>query len=409
MTWWGKIRRAFSASPRRFNYESPAYSLLIKGMFGQQPDGRVGIGSREEALQIPAVRKGRNIICSFSTLPLEAVNQRNEVVDHPLFRQIDPNVPNVVTLAQLIEDLLFEAVAWWEVTSTEDGYPSSAIRHEPGQVSMQQPSGYQQGWLPSELPTEGVIYMRGKPVPFSRVIRFDSPNPPLLRDADRVVRRALALYLAAEIYANEPRPMDYFAPADQFADPFADDEDGVEQLLDSWATARRRRRTAYVPGGLTYNEVQQPTPADLQLVQLQERVNKDLANLIGLDPEDVGENTTSRTYANVVDRRKDRINDLFGPYMAAITQRLSMPDVTKRGIKVRFGLDDYLKADPKTRAEVWQTYEGMGVVSREYVNAAEGFPPGSIGQAPPAPRTPIQVSPATVSEINSAAPREVEQ
>lgn len=395
------LRRTFSASPRQFNYESPAFSALIKGMFGQPANGRYGFDTRADAMQIPAIRKGRNLICSISTLPLETINDRNQVVDHPLMRQFDSNVPNVVLVAQTIEDLLFDAIAWWEVTGrTADDYPSTVIRHSDSQVSLQPPADYQQGWLPSDKPTHGVIYMRGKPVPYRDVIRFDSPNPPLLKDAERVIRRAIALYLAAELYADEPRPMDYFTPVDAFSDP---DDTVIEAFLEQWARNRKRRKTAFVPGILTYNEVQQPTPADLQLVQLQQRVNIDLANLIGLDPEDVGESTTSRTYQNQVDRRKDRINDLFSPYMAAITQRLSMPDVTKRRERVRFRLDDYLRADPFTRAQVNQIYIDTGVVSREWVAKDEGLPPEALGEAPQTP-VPVPVSPATVREINSAAP-----
>jgi Phage portal protein len=407
MTLWGKIKAAFSSSPRQFNYESQPYSILLKGMFGQPPNGRYGFDTRQDAMQIPAIRKGRNMICSsIATLPLQAVNERNEVQDHPLLRQIDPNVANVVTIAQTLEDLLFDAVAWWEVTSFAYGMPATAVRHHPSQVSFQPPPGYNQGWLPSDLPTEGVVYMRGNPVPFDRVIRFDSPNPPLLKDAERVVRRAIALYLSAETYANEPRPMDYFTPTDPLSDPGGDDDTFIEKLLDDWAAARRKRSTAYVPAALTYNEVQQPTPADLQLVQLQQQVNIDLANMIGIDAEDVGVSTTTRTYQNGVDRRKDRVNDLLSPYMSAVTQRLTMPDVTRRGITVRFWLDDYLRADPKTRAEVHQIYHDMGVESREYIGSAEGVPAGALPPAPIEPRTPIQVSPATVREINSAAPRE---
>lgn len=370
----------------RFNYESPAYSLLIKGMFGQQPEGR-GAGGRTEALEIPGVLRGRNLICSISTLPLEAYAVAdNRIVDHPLLRQIDPNVANVVTLAQSIEDLLFDGVCWWRITrfSSADGYPYSAVRYAPSQVSLTAPKDYQHGYLPSDLPTNGVIWMGGEEVPFDQVIRFDSPNPGLLSTIRRTLLRALALDLAARNYSENPRPADFFSPSDPNSDPLAD-EDGpekVQQLLDDWKSARQRSTTAYIPSSLKYTAVQQPTPAELQLAQLQERVSIDIANAMGLEPEMLGVSTTSRTYANVVDRRKDRINDVYQPYMSAITERLSMPDVTKRGIKVRFNLDSYLKADPKTRAEVEAIYLDKGVVSRAEVRAAEGWagPPPQLEQ-----------------------------
>jgi hypothetical protein len=354
---------------------------------------RQGGIDRASALTVPAVLRGRNMICSISTLPLEAVNADNVVQDHPLLRQVDANVPNVVTLAMLVEDLLFDGKAWLRITGFGwDGYPVSAVRYGPGDVSLQPPDDYETGYLPSGLPTEGVIWMGGKAVPFDEVIRFDSPNPPLLDSGATVIARALALDAAAAMYANEPRPMDYFTPAEG-VDPASDER--VKQILDDWTEARRKRSTVYVPAALTYNEVQQPTPADLQLVQLQQRAALDLANMLGLDPEDLGISTTSRTYQNGTDRRKDRINDTLAPYMSAITDRLGMPDVTKRGVTVRFRLDDYLKPDPKTRAEVQAIYVAMGATDAAEVRKDEGRPARTI--RPPVPPTARPI-PATVGE-----------
>lgn len=379
------VRRTFSdSSPRAFNFETPAYSLLVKGMWGDRGRG-TSLGSRREAMEIPAVLRGRNLICSISTLPLESVDAQNRVVDNPLLRQIDPNVANVVTLAQTVEDLLFDAVAWWRITGFDPmtGMPSRAIRMDPSQVSLQAPPNYMQGYLPSDLPTTGVVWMAGEPVPWSNVIRFDSPNPPLIEVARRIIERAIMLDASAGMYAENPRPQDYFTPADAVnGDPVQDEQIG--ELLDDWAAARRSHTTAYVPAALKYNTVQQPTPADLQLVQLLQRVSLEIANALGLDPEDLGISTTSRTYQNATDRRKDRINDVLSPYMSAITQRLSMEDVTPRVQRVRFKLDDYLRADPRTRAEVNQIYIAQGVTSREWVAADEGLPPEAVPEMTPA-------------------------
>src|SRR5690349_13140905 len=79
-------------APVRFSDPGPVSTIvdsLLQGM------GRVG---REQALSVPVVLRGRNLICGMSTLPLQAVDANNELVDHPLLRQIDPNVPNVTTV-----------------------------------------------------------------------------------------------------------------------------------------------------------------------------------------------------------------------------------------------------------------------------------------------------------------------
>lgn len=323
---------------------------------------RTATVTREFALAVPAVLRGRNVICSIATLPLVTVNgDSRERVRSPLLEQIDPQVPNGVTLALTVEDLIFDSVAWWKITATQRAgdWPIAAQHVAHHLVHTDPPTREALNTVPSGVDPSTGVYVNGVWTPGSRIIRFDSPNPPLLKVGRRTIKRAAMLEAAATMYAEDPRPLDYFTPAED-ADP--SDED-VRDALDGWLTARRTRATAFVPGTLAYNEVQSPTPADLQLAQLQQQVALDLANMLGLDPEDVGVSTTSRTYSNAVDRRRDRINDTLAPYMRAITDRLSMNDVTRPGEVVLFDLRDYLKADPLTQANVDDTYLRQGVVT----------------------------------------------
>lgn len=355
---------------------------------------------RKQALSIPAVLKGRNLICSIATLPLVAKNGANRVVPLPLLTQFNPNVPNVVVKAQVLEDLLFDAVSWWRVTGFDEyGRPSQVARYAPGDVSLDPPATYRKGYLPSELPTEGVVWMEGHPVPFDQVIRFDSPNPGLLDVGYRTIARSIALDDTADLLATNPKMRGYFSPADG-ADPADDDE--ILEILEDWKTSRSQRLDGYVPAALAYNPIQDPTPSELQLIEMQRRNDLNLANMIGVDPEDLGVSTTSRTYQNAVDRRQDRVNTVFAPYMDAFTDRLNMPDVTRPGLTVGFDLDQYLRADPKTRADVHAIYHGLGAIDAAEIRADEGRPPKSI-EAPGA--SPIQVPStigAPVQEVTSA-------
>lgn len=347
---------------------------------------------RAAALSVPAVLRARNLICSISTLPLQLVDEQNRVQDHPLFAQIDPNIANVTALAQTVEDLVFDAVAWWRVIDFVDGYPAKAVRYAPNTVSLTPPDDYQRGFLPSELPAEGVVYMEGKEVPFDQVIRFDSPNPALLIAGERAIARAIRLDQAADMYADNQRMRGFFTPKEG-VDPAQDE--AIETMLEDFAEARSKRLDGYVPAALDYNQVQDPTPAEIQLIAQQQRADLAIANATGLDPEDLGINTTSRTYQNATDRRMDRINDVLSPYMQAITDRLSMPDVTTDGYVARFWLDDYLKADPKTRAEVQQLYRDMEVIDAQDIQRDEGLPQRSIEAPRPAvPATQISAIPA---------------
>jgi len=349
---------------------------------------KLGGVDRKQALSIPAVLKGRNLICSIATLPLVAKDGGNREIPIPLLQQHDPNVPNVVVMSQVLEDLLFDAVSWWRVTGFDEyGRPSQVARYAPGDVSLDPPASYRKGYLPSDLPTEGVVWMEGHPVPYDQVIRFDSPNPGLLDVGYRVIARAIALDEVADLLAANPKMRGYFSPVEG-ADPGTDEE--IEQMLTDWQGSRSQHIDGYVPAALKYNPIQDPTPSELQLIEMQRRNDLNLSNMIGVDPEDLGISTTSRTYQNAVDRRQDRVNTVFAPYMDAVTDRLNMPDVTRPGLTVQFKLDDYLRADPKTRAEVAQIQMQMGALTVAEYRQDEGkvpLTPAEVASlAPPEPR-----------------------
>jgi len=354
--------------------------------------------TRERALSVPGVLRGRNLICGISTLPLRQYGPDQRVERSPLFDQFSRDVPNSVMLAMLAEDLLFDAIGWWHVVERGwNNYPTKVERVAPDRVHLNPPPGGEPlSRLPSGADPRAAVWIDTKVIPGRDMIRFDSLNPALLKAARRAIRRAIALEEAAEMYANDPRPLDYFTPAEG-ADP-ASDED-TEELLDDWEAARKQRTTAYVPASIKYNSVNQPTPADLQLVGLQQRAALDIANAIGLDPEDLGISTTSRTYQNATDRRRDRINDVLAQYMKPITDRLSMGDVTRQGYTVAFDLSEYLKADPRTQAEVDAIYHDHGALTPDEMRSTAGRPALTAAQkrelrpepapaAPPVPAAP---------------------
>jgi hypothetical protein len=85
--------------------------------------------------------------------------------------------------------------------------------------------------------------------------------------------------------------------------------------------------------------------------------------------------------------------------MLAISDRLSMPDVTPDTQRVRFWLDQYFQADPKTRAEVQQIHHTLGVTDAAEIREEEGKPPRAI-------RPPVQPG-AAAENAAVLAPRRV--
>lgn len=393
--WIGNVVGLPAEAPRR-TFDSPPRP--IDAMFAALRGASGAPVTRAEALSVPMVQRGRNLLCSVSTLSLAQLGPDFRRERCALLEQLDPDVANVVTLAQTAEDLVFDSVAWWRVLARDwAGFPTSVRRVDPDQVSIHPPSGRAPAPLPSgqDLRTDGVIWVEGRETPWRDVIRFDSPNPPVRVAAARAIRRAILIGQLAETYANDPRPLDYFTARDGM-EPESDED--LDEFMGDWRQARKDRATAYVPWQYEYNSVSSPSPADLQLAELMRAVGLELANAMGLDPEDLGISTTSRTYANNVDRRQDRVNDVLSPYLLAISQRLSMPDVTRRGYQVIFLLDEYLKANPTDRWNVYQTAKNMGALTVSEIRTAERLPPIEEDEAAPAAPAPLRAVPAPADE-----------
>jgi HK97 family phage prohead protease len=374
-----------------------------------QASGAFARVTREYALSIPAVLKARNVVCgTIASLPIEVLDGSTRPVRSPLLEQIDPDVPNAVTIAMTVEDVLFEGIGWWRILARDaTGYPVSARRYDPHVVTVNPPPGTILSELPSGyIPGSTHLWAGGELTPTRDLIRFDSPNPPLLLAAARAIRRAAKLETAAEMYADDPQMRGYFTPKED-ADPTDVD---VEDALSAWGAARRKRSTGYVPAALDYHETQQLTPADIQLTTLQEKAAVGIANAFGLDAEDVNVSTTSRTYANAVDRRQDKINETYAPLVAALADRLSMGDVTRRGQRVCFDWDRYLEPNPTDRATIDATLIGAEVIVPSEARTGWGLAPMTEQQraelAPPAPAGQLGAGPmATVTPIRHRADR----
>src|SRR3954469_17921643 len=123
-----QARQTFDTAPR------PVDQVITAMKYGDL--GRV---TRAQALSVAAVQRGRNELCSIATLPLRLYSGL-DVVDSPLFRQFDPDVPNIAHMAATIEDLAFEGLAWWQITGQDfDGYPASVRRVDPTTGTLKPP------------------------------------------------------------------------------------------------------------------------------------------------------------------------------------------------------------------------------------------------------------------------------
>lgn len=311
---------------------------------------------RCDALSVPAVLRSRNLICPvLGGLPVRLHGPDRATKPSRLLEQPEMGVPRSVTMTRLVEDLLFDGIAWWRVTMLGwDGFPAVVERVEPSAVSVQ---------------PDGKVYVNGERVTDSELIRFDSPNPALLEAAARAIRTCLKLDSAAARYADEPLPAAYFTPAEG-ADP-SDPE--VQAALDGWAQARNARATGYVGSALKLNTIGM-TPEQIQLAESRQHAVLEIARAAGIDAEDLGVSTTSRTYFNAEDRRQAFLDFTLGPFVSAIQDRLSMGDVTPRGNYVRFAFEGFLRTDTLTRYQSYALGLQVGAITQDEIRPLEDRP-----------------------------------
>lgn len=336
--------------------------------------GRVAV-TRDRALSVPAVKRARDLIAGgIGQFPLQLINDKGQTEAWPLFKQFEPDVAPSVTITRIVEDILFHGVAWLHVV--ELGYhlrPRRVRRLDPATVSVQQ---------------EWITYADGtakRYVPTHDVIRIDGPSIGLLEAGRTAINVYLALAKTTHNAAEALPPMSYFAPVDD-VDPMDDDE--VQEVLDAWREARKRNVTGYVPAALKLNTLGW-SPEQLELTELRNQAVLEIARLAGVDPEELGVSTTSRTYANAADRHRQFLDFTLGPIMTAIEGRLSMDDVTPAGYRVDFDDANFLRADDLTRAQTDSALIAAGILTVNEAREHRGLPP--IKETPADERPALEV------------------
>ena len=354
--------------------------------------------SRELALSVPAVKRGRDLICgTLGTLRLKQHDDTRRVVRSELLEQPEYDIARVVTMARTVEDLLFEEQAWWRITEFgADHFPSKVRRLEPRSVNVRQNgriyvsrAGQAQGqaleWVPDE-----------------QLIRIDSPNPGLLTVGARAIRAAYALEQAAGRYASNPLPLGYFTPT---GDVDTGDDGDIEEMLDDFEDSMAARTWAYVGAGLEAKALQW-SPEQLQLSSARDYAVLELSRLMSVDPEDLGVSTTSRTYANAEQRRLDLIDFTLAPYVTAIEDRLSMSDVTQPGRYVRAEYGGFLRSDTQSRMSTYLVGRQVGVFDDARIGELEDIPTARVRSGAAAAAATAAASRPTTAVPSAPQPQE---
>jgi phage portal protein BeeE len=335
--------------------------------------------SRAQAMSVPAVKKARDLIAgSVGGLPVRVQNETTRErlpLLPPLLAQPEAHLARSVSMVKTVEDMLFEGRSWWRITEFDPktNYPTKVRRLDHVLVRENQRvyaarDGSVQGDTLEQVPDE-------------LLIRIESPTDGWLTAGARVIRQALLLDKIAARIAASPRPQGVFTPKEG-VDP--GDHDEIQEMLDAWNADRSENSWAYVGAALDLSPLSW-TAEQIQLADSRQHAVLEIARLTGLDAEDLGVSTTSRTYQNSEQRRLDRITDVLSPYISAIADRLSMDDVLPPGRVVRFDFTGFLRADSKTRMESFEIGRRVGAFDDERIAEVEDIPTSRVKAEKPAP------------------------
>lgn len=368
--------------PLNFTLDIPTEMTYGGGSMIDGPlEPRIG---RAQAMSVPAVKRSRDLICgTIGALPLRNYNAKREQIKSNLIDQPEIDRARSVTMTQVVEDMLFEGRAWLRITAYNwQGYPDKVVRLEPRSINVRQ--NQKVYYNTNTGASQGAAW---EWVPDAELIRIDSPNDALLTAGARAIRRMLSLDKTTDRYARNPLPQGYFAPKND-NDPGNYDE--IQEILDQWSEANKTRNWGYVGAALEAH-VLQWSPEQLGLATARQEALLDIARIAGIDPEDLGINTTSRTYQNAEMRRLDLIDFTLAAYVGAIEGRLSMGDVTPAGQFVRFDYAHFLRSDTLTRMQTYQLGREVGVYNDKRIAELENIPSATV----PKPSAPASAPDAT--------------
>jgi len=314
--------------------------------------------SRPGAWRVPAVAQGIQVIAgTIGTFPLRRYNANYEAVPYGLTEQLDPAESTSATITKVVEDLILWPVAYLvTIARYADGYPAN-LRYVPYE-NVQTPN------------YDGGPYTIGdQDVPARDVIVIPAHWPGLIETGGRAVRTALVLEAAVSRIAATDLPTGIIYDDGPDLDP-----DKVTELLNSWETGRRKRTTGYLNRRFRY-ERESWNSEELALVPSRDHQVAEIARLLNVPTRYLNAPTNSSlTYSTVEGQRRDLVDTTLRPYLVAIETRLSLGDVTPRGHRVRFALDDFLRSDTAARYDAYTKALAAGFLTLDEVRRLENLP-----------------------------------
>lgn len=160
-----------------------------------------------------------------------------------------------------------------------------------------------------------------------------------------------------------------------------------EEIRDRLVAAIRSGKPLVHGSDWTYTPITIP-PDQAQFVETQKLSANQIAAIYGIEPQEIGgESANGLTYNNEEHRQTKRLANMR-PYLVRMEHGLNALIPLEQ--RVKFNGDAIIRADAKTRHEVYVLKRQLGIASRNELRALEDLPPVPGGSSfdEPAPKTP---------------------
>lgn len=318
----GPVRSPWSSQTLR--------SVVLADALGLTANATV---SRSVAMQVPAIAKGRAIICGvLARLPLLGMNDGIALPVQPAWLgHTDTSMSPQQRMIWTLDDLIFNGASLWALSRDPDGQIIDAIRVRSDQWTID--------------PDTGTVSVQGTVPAAKDICLFEGPQEGLTTIAADTITGARAIDDAWIKRIKSPIPTQELHLTDANTQLTQDE---INEFVESWEQARRDGGTAFTPNDLelrTHGEAS----ADL-FIAGRNALRLDIANFLNL-PASILEGSTAAstlTYSTAAGKRNELADYSLAYWASAIEARLSMDDISDPGVYVQFDMSSLAVADGPT-------------------------------------------------------------
>lgn len=316
------------ASP--WSTSSNLQRIVFEDIFGSD----IPMNTRSAAMRLPAIVRGRHlIVSSIARMPLVQL-RKGETAPAPdaqpswITSALGGSSPQH-RLAWIVDDLIFYGWSCLWRDNGAGGYPLGVQRIPVGD------------WV---INADARVEIHGQPVADDQVILIPGFHEGILSYGSEVLADARSLYSIVRKRLKTPTPPVDLHQTGGAALTKAERDD----LVESWVTARELGHNV----GYTSKDIEAkhlPYTDDNQLmIEARNAASLDLARLIGITAGliDATVAKASLNYETATGRNQEFVDRDLQLYMAPITARLSLDDVSPHGSRVAFDLADWTGPAP---------------------------------------------------------------